>query len=515
MFTEKDLQQLKQKNIEIESIEEQLDYFKKGFPYVRLIAPATISNGIIRFSDEEARQLADFYDDVSTSLSLLKFVPASGAATRMFSHLFAFRSDYRQTEEQINRLKNEDDFNSPAFLFKNIEKTAFYSALRTVMQKNNRDIETSLADYDFNTILDFLLFENGLNYANLPKALILFHKYQLVARTAAEEHLVEGFEYCRNNSGKIKIHFTLSPEHIAKFEELFANSKPFYEKQLNVEFDISWSIQKPSTDTIAVDENNQPFRNSDGSLLFRPGGHGALIHNLNDIYSDVVFIKNIDNIVPDRLKSHTTLYKKAIAGQLIKVRNTLFGFLNLLLSDKVVEADLEPMVIFGEKELFHQFGKQFEEMDFQGKKSYLFSLFNRPLRVCGMVKNEGEPGGGPFVVADPQGNLSLQIIESSQIDFKDQEQQQIAKSATHFNPVDLVCSFVDFRGNKFNLSDFVDHSTGFISLKSKDGKPLKAQELPGLWNGAMAYWNTIFVEVPLITFNPVKTVNDLLRKQHL
>ena len=515
MYSEKDLAQIKNKGISIALIEEQIANFKNGFPFVKLDAPATLKYGMKKFDAQTTNELADFYLRNLNNIRTLKFVPASGAATRMFSHLFSFRSEYVATDEQIEQLKGETDFNTVGYFFKNIQLFAFFNDLKTCMSEKGKDITTCLEQHDYNTILDFLLYEPGLNYAALPKALLKFHNYETHPRTAVEEHLVEGANYCSDSNRNVDIHFTLSPEHIGKFETLLKEVVAQYEESFKVKFRITHSIQNASTDTIAVDEDNLPFRNADGSLLFRPGGHGALINNLNHIVADIVFIKNIDNIVPDRLKPETNLYKMALAGCLLNIRNSVYEYLKLLEKPDLSEKILNQIISFIKDELMCTFAEDFFTADKSEKIRQLFALLNRPIRVCGMVKNEGEPGGGPIVVRDCNGNLSLQIIESSQVDVQDESQRKIMSKATHFNPVDLVCCFMDYKGRKFNLNDFVDVSTGFISLKTKDGKPLKAQELPGLWNGAMAKWHTIFVEVPIITFNPVKTVNDLLRKEHL
>jgi hypothetical protein len=375
------------------------------------------------------------------------------------------------------------------------------------------DIDTCIHTHEYNSIIDFLLLEKGLNYAALPKGLLKFHKYNNTSRTAFEEHFVEAADYSSDIHGEASIHFTLSPEHIYKFKNLIQHTIEGYEQNLNVRFNITYSIQKPGTDTIAVDLNNQPFCESDGSLLFRPGGHGALLENLNELNGDIIFIKNIDNIVPDRLKEETYKYKKAIGGLLVEFQEEVWKYLRLLEAGNVHEDLLDEIIQFTNDQLNIPLAFS-ASLSNDEKVKILFSKFNRPIRVCGMVKNEGEPGGGPFWTKNSNGELSLQIVESSQIDMDNTEQKNIFKSSTHFNPVDLVCGVKDYKGFNFNLLNYTDPATGFISIKSKDGRELKALELPGLWNGAMADWITIFVEVPIITFNPVKTVNDLLREEH-
>ena len=358
-----------------------------------------------------------------------------------------------------------------------------------------------------------MLFPDGLNYGNLPKGLLLFHSYEEGNRTPVGEQMTEGTLYAKDKNGVVNIHFTVSEEHKELFELLVAARRLGYELKLGAKFRVSYSVQKPSTDTLAVDMENNPFRDEGGSLLFRPGGHGALIENLNDIDSDFIFIKNIDNVVPDRLKESEALYKQLLGGVLVKMQQRAFGYLGELTSGKCSNGKLQEILKFTENELcITSSDKSFaneEEL-----RNYLIAKLDRPFRVCGMVKNEGEPGGGPFIVENPDGTASLQILESSQIDINDARAVDAFKHGSHFNPVDLVCGVKCYKNNKFDLTQFVDKNTGFISQKSKNGKELKALELPGLWNGAMSDWNTIFVEVPVSTFNPVKTVNDLLRLEH-
>jgi hypothetical protein len=340
----------------------------------------------------------------------------------------------------------------------------------------------------------------------------LFHSYPEGNRTPAGEHLTEGTYYAKDQNGNVNVHFTVSEEHKPLFKALIAARQSAYGQKLGAKFHTSFSVQKPSTDTIAVDMNNQPFREDDGTLLFRPGGHGALIENLNDIDSDVIFIKNIDNVVPDRLKEGEAHYKNLLAGVLAEMQQRAFYYLEKLDSENVTSEDLTKMLAFTENELCISHSETFSSDD--ELKTYLRTKLNRPFRVCGMVKNVGEPGGGPFIVKNPDGTTSPQILESSQIDTNDEKAMNAFKNGSHFNPVDLVCGVKNYKGEKFDLTKFIDKNTGFISCKSKGGKALKALELPGLWNGAMSDWNTIFVEVPVSTFNPVKTVNDLLRAEH-
>lgn len=509
MFTEKDIQQIKTRGNHLTTVEKQVENFRRGFPYLELIDAASDGNGIIRLSEAETQKMAALYDEkLKSGLKPLKFIPASGAASRMFKALYEALDACRAAGNSNEALAQ----NAAARQFlANKEKFAFYSDLKSKLDK--RDNETNCS-----TWIDLLLNESGLNYGALPKGLLKFHRYGEKSRTPFEEHLVEGAFYAKDSNGVVKLHFTVSPEHQQGFENLVGEVKKFYEAEFGVQLDITFSQQKPSTDTIAVDSQNEPFREKDGSLVFRPGGHGALIENLNDLDADIIFIKNIDNVVPDRLKKPTVDYKKAIAGVLLKNLEQLYFFqkeLNEKHPAALDHAFLASAAAFIENTLNtkpaeNQYYTEKEEL-----YHYLKEKYNRPLRVCGMVKNEGEPGGGPFWAKNSDGTVSLQVVESSQIDPKSVQQQTLAKHATHFNPVDLVCAVKNYKGEKYILTDFTDPATGFISVKSKDGKELKAQELPGLWNGAMSNWNTLFVEVPIETFNPVKTVNDLLREQHL
>ena len=513
MFTEKDRQQVLGKGISIEQIELQLKNFRKGFPFAALVKPSTTESGLKKFDQKYAENFAAYFTENMKFISIVKFVPASGAASRMFSHLFAWLEKNRKSENQP-LADTENNSNSAEYFIRNIRNFAFFDDLKETMAAGGQDIEACIKNQNYVPVIEFLLTEKGLNYAGLPKALIKFHRYLDRNRTALDEHLAEAAELCREID-QADIHFTISPEHIKKFESHLQHALPYYEKQFKIHYQIRHSEQKPSTDIIAVDENNQPFRNPDGSLLFRPGGHGALIHNLNELDADIVCIKNIDNVTPENKSIETVFYKKVLAGYLLYLRYHVYEYIRVLDAENLSDDALKKIVDFMQKELSYDFSESFKSLDLSAKAAYLKKLLNRPIRVCGMVKNQGEPGGGPFFVKDALGNISQQIVESSQVNMSDEQQKSIFKQSTHFNPVDLVCSLRDYKGNKFDLLEFVDPATGFISSKTKDGKPLRAQELPGLWNGAMAFWNTVFVEVPISTFNPVKTVNDLLRKEHL
>lgn len=421
----------------------------------------------------------------------------------MFKNLFEFLgADYDVPETKFR--KN---------ILKQIEKFAFYNDLNAACEKAfEKNIPALMAEGDYKAVVAALLEAAGLNYGALPKGLLKFHRYEDGSRTPLEEHLVEGALYAANKNGKVNVHFTVSPEHRRLFENLVADKAAVYAKKYGVDYNVTFSEQKPCTDTVAADMNNQPFRDN-GKLLFRPGGHGALIENLNDLDADIIFIKNIDNVVPDKLKGDTVLYKKLIAGVLVALQQKAFAYLELLDSGRYTHEQVLEILQFLQKKLFCK-NPETKNLEDAELVLYLKEKLNRPMRVCGMVKNVGEPGGGPFLAYNSDGTISLQILESSQIDMDDPEKKEMFEKGTHFNPVDLVCAVRDYKGHKFDLVNFVDKATGFISYKSKNGKDLKALELPGLWNGAMSDWNTVFVEVSLSTFNPVKTVNDLLREQH-
>ena len=504
MLSPKDLEQIERKGISEQQIKKELEEFKTGFPFLKLDAAASIGNGIIATSAEDVKRYTEAWNAYKAEgKKIVKFVPASGAASRMFKNMFAFlTADYDVPTTDFEKT-----------FFDDVVKFAFYPALNAMCEKNEgKNIEALMGEGNYKAVVANLLEAKGLNYGQLPKGLLLFHSYEDGARTPLEEHLVEGALYA-DSKGMVHIHYTVSPEHRTLFEKKVADTKDKYEKAYNVKYDITFSEQKPSTDTIAVNPDDTPFRNADGSLLFRPGGHGALIENLNEIPADVVFIKNIDNVVPDRLKADTVTYKQVIAGVLVSLQEKAFEYLRLLDEGTYNQEKLEEMIRFVQRDLCCR-KHDIKELEDAELVIYLRSKLNRPMRVCGVVKNVGEPGGGPFLTYNQDGTVSLQILESSQIDKSNTEYMKMFAEGTHFNPVDLVCAVKNYKGEKFNLPDYVDRTTGFISSKSKNGKDLKALELPGLWNGAMSNWNTVFVEVPLSTFNPVKTVNDLLREQH-
>ena len=476
MFTEKDLSQIERHGLTPEAVESQLENFRRGFPYLKVVRAASPADGVRMASEAEIDAAVARYEAAAAGTKVVKFVPASGAATRMFKELFEF----------VNEDKRGKGIDT---LLGRIGEFAFWPELQAVLPAGADDKATVRA-----------IVGEGLNYGGKPKGLVTFHAYPEGARKAVEEHLVEGAAYAVSD-GVVRIHFTVSPEHRAGFEALQAEKVPVYDARCGVKYDISFSVQKPSTDTVAVNPDNTLFRQDDGTLLFRPAGHGALIENLNEIDADVVFIKNIDNVTTDANRGDTVRYKKALAGMLLALQERTFGYLRAL---RAGTADTAEVAAFVEEQLCVKLPEHCDA-------ALLEALLDRPIRVCGMVRNEGEPGGGPFWVANPDGTESLQIAESSQIAPED---MPLMQSATHFNPVDLVCGVRDSAGGKFDLRQYTDPSTGFISSKSAGGRPLRAQELPGLWNGAMARWNTVFVDVPVSTFSPVKVVQDLLRPQH-
>lgn len=506
MITEKDKITLEEKGISEEAMRKQLDCFKTGFPYLHIHAAASAEAGIMAPTMEEADAFCREWNDYlrQRGHKVVKFVPASGAASRMFKNLFAFANgDYEAPKTDFEK-----------HFFDGVERMAFAAELDEACRKlYGRGIAQLKREGRYKDIARALLNEEGLNYGGLPKGLLKFHSYADGPRTPFEEHLVEGALYAKDADGNVNIHFTISSEHRRLFEVLLKDIREKYEKEHSAHFNVSFSEQSPSTDTIAVNPDNTPFRTSDGKLLFRPGGHGSLIKNLGEIDADVIFIKNIDNVVPDRLKADTVRYKTLLAGVLVDYQAKIFRYLEQLESGHYNMESLRAMLQFLQKKLWckNPSTKLLEDTELA---IYLKNKFDRPLRVCGMVRNTGEAGGGPFLAYNPDGTYSPQILESSQIDMADAHAKETFEKGTHFNPVDLVCAVRRHDGRRFDLQKYVDPATGFISSKSKEGRELKALEHPGLWNGSMSDWNTVFVEVPLSTFNPVKTVNDLLRPQH-
>lgn len=478
-FSEKDKKQIKEHRLTVKEVEQQINDFKNGFPYIDIVKPVTANDGVVIIDDMPGNYFANLFSEHAQSLKIVKMVPASGAATRMFKDLYEFLQTGKMTPEIRTALDNITEF-------------AFWKNLQTVLPKNPTEID----------IIKGII----TLYGNYPKALIPFHKYSDGIRTALEEHLVEGAQYAVCENQVVNMHFTVSPEYVRKFKKLLDKVVPLYEEKYKVSYNIEISVQKKSTDTIAVNKDFTPFRNSDGSLLFRAAGHGALTKNFNEIDADLVFIKNIDNVQPDNLRNDTIKYNKMLAGKLVHVQKQIFNLIRQIDSGR---SNVELLT-----NILHDFINNELSIKLQEKLSLseYRKILNRPIRVCGVVKNTGAPGGGPFWVRDSNGNISLQIVESSQINPEFRE--NIMSKSEYFNPVFMVCGIRDLNGNKFDLTQYVDENTGFISQKSKDGKDLLAMELPGLWNGAMAKYNTMFVEVPKSIFSPAKTIFDLLKQEH-
>ena len=505
MLRPEDLEQLNQKGITEEQVEAQLARFRTGFPYLKINDAARSGQGIVVLDEAERKEAVErWHKYLADGGEVCKFVPASGAASRMFKALFEF-------------VDGDEDVPVPGSavekLIADIDKLAFIADLNATTQRlHGKSVHQLVDEKRYKDIIAAIIKPEGMNYGGLPKGLLKFHSYPDGSRTPVEEQLTEGAQTAANGEGVVNLHFTVSSNHRKLFEEKLAEVIPATEKRTGKKFNVSLSEQKPSTDTIAVNPDNTPFE-EDGHLLFRPGGHGALIANLNDIDSAVVFIKNIDNVVPDSLRGITVEYKEVLGGYLMQLRDQVEKYLTDLGIGNYTRGTLQKMVGF----LHFNFSitdRRIDKMNDTELAMYLHMKLSRPLRVCGMVRNEGEPGGGPYIAVNPDGSASLQILESHQIDTSREDYRRMMASATHFNPVDLVCYIKDIHGNKFDLPKYVDPATGFISEKSSHGKPLRALERPGLWNGAMSDWLTAFVEVPIETFNPVKTVNDLLRPAH-
>lgn len=513
-FTEQDLQQIASKGLDTDTVKKQINLFETGIPFTNISAAATIGNGITALNEASIKKYVSIFESEKNEKSLLKFVPASGAATRMFKFLFQFVSQYNPKEQSLNSYINKNNLRDLSLFMVGMEKFPFYRQVLELVKSKGIDFENLPNNEKVYQFAKAMLDEDQLNFGNQPKGLLPFHKYKNNhISTAFEEHLYEAALYACSN-GLAKLHFTISEIHEDKFKTEFDTIHQNIEKNTGVTFDISFSYQQQSTDTIAVTLKNKPFREKDGALLFRPSGHGALLKNLNTLDADIVFVKNIDNVVVYKYKEEIATYKKVLAGILLELQSKTFEYLQLLDSDQVSDGTLMAIENFLTHKLSIKISDEYKKYSDRYKIEYLQEKLNRPIRICGMVKNEGEPGGGPFWVKDDKSNQSLQIVESAQINMNDQKQADILKNATHFNPVDLVCGVKNYKGEKFDLENFVDYNAAFITQKTKNGKDLKALELPGLWNGSMAHWNTIFVEVPIITFNPVKTVNDLLKAPH-
>jgi hypothetical protein len=510
MFSKHDIEQINNHGLTIEKVNNQIDVIKSGMKYSHLIEPAGIGNGILRV-ESKFEDYINIFESKRHSLSIVKFVPASGAASRMFKFLFQFLKDYNPSNQSIeDYIKSNKDI---SVFLNGLEKFPFYSIVRNKAMETHPNFDNLTLGEQSVLFVKTMLDANQLNYSFYPKGLLPFHNYKTHVSTAFKEHLLEA-TLCASSNNHANLHFTVSEAHTEMFRHELETIQADLEKETNTQFNVSFSNQGKSTDTIAITATDELYRNSDGSLLFRPSGHGALIENLNTLDHDLIFIKNVDNIVVFEQNKPLSDYKKLIAGVLLKIQEQAFKYMSKFDEDEILEDEIYNIELFVLNRLNVSLGEAYKALSIEDKIGYLRDKLNKPIRVCGMVKNEGEPGGGPFWIKEENGNVSLEIIEFAQIDFNNKEQQEIANSATHFNPTDLVCGVRDYKGNKFNLTDFVDPNTAFITMKSQGGVDIKAYELPGLWNGSMAHWNSIFVEIPVSTFNPVKTVNDLLKPAH-
>jgi hypothetical protein len=512
LFSPRDLRQMSGMGIDPAEAARQVEIFRNPPPYTRVLRPCRPGDGIRALSLADHAELLSHFDAAARRGRTAKFVPASGAATRMFKDLLSFLASPPGTEVP----------GPVRTFFDNLPRFAFHADLAAALAADGVSLDQAVREGDWRAVLSHLLEKPGLGLAECPKGLLPFHRYPEGPRTPFEEHLVEAAAIDRDEDGLCLLHFTVSPEHQEGFERLLDRVRPALEERYDCRFEVSFSSQRHATDTLAVDPRNRPFRLADGSLLFRPGGHGALLDNLNELGRDgwdIVLLKNIDNVVPDERKPVVHLWKRLLGGCLLAVREQAFFHLDRLealdgLRGKRAEGVLRAAGEFLAGELCRPLPEGFAEGAARERQRFLMEALDRPIRVCGVVRNQGEPGGGPFWVESPSGGISPQIVETSQIDPKDPEQQAALVASTHFNPVDITCGLRDRHGRRYDLHRFVDPATVFIAEKSHEGSPLKALERPGLWNGAMAGWNTVFVEVPDATFAPVKTVLDLLRPEH-
>ncbi len=505
MLTKKDLQQIKDHGIPLQTIYRQLETFSLGIPPVDIVTAASVGNGIEVIPEGGQVKLVDLFERQKDSLDIVKFVPASGAATRMFEFLHNFLVSYNPEQESLRDYLTNNPSAALERFIKHSKEFAFINEVRKMIRKHCPEYKKSSKGQRMHWFVKMMLEPEGLNFSNLPKGLIPFHKYSKYYTTAFEEQLFEAAHYSAVNDDAY-LHFTFSEKHVPYFKEAFESVRKRVSKKTKTDFHISYSFQKKETDSLAVTEDNRPFRDENGELVFRPSGHGALLENLNEVDTDLIFIKNIDNVVAEEYTDTTIHNKKLLGGKLLWIQKKVFNYLGMLEQEEVDEGIIKEIRSFLWNELSIK--------DIPEDQARLFGILNRPIRVCGVVKNTGAPGGGPFWVKSEDGRVSLQIVEKSQIAMDDPHMAAIVNDATHFNPVDIVCGVRDYKGNKFDLKLFSDPRSGIITMKSEGGVPVKALELPGLWNGGMANWNTSFVEVPLETFNPVKTVNDLLNREH-
>ncbi|WP_317042098.1 DUF4301 family protein [Salegentibacter holothuriorum] len=505
--------QIEEKGLSTQEVERQIQIFERGNIKVDIQQAATLGNGIFAYNVEDQKKFIKTFEDKKEQLNLLKFVPASGAATRMFKALHNFADEFEPEKESLRDYLDKKENGSLQLFFEKIERLPFYELAYKKAKESTSDFSGKSNDEQQLILVKTILYKSGLGLSDWPKGLVPFHAYNDFTATAFEEHLHSSARYLSVN-GVTKLHFTVAEGDKEKFENELEDIKERVEEATQTKFEISYSYQDPKTDTIAVDKENKPFRDENDRMFFRPGGHGALIENLNQQEADLIFIKNIDNVVVATNLPKVVEMKRMLGGKLITLQEQVFEYMQALDAGNISETKIEEIAKFLEEELFVKVTSSFNKFTGEEKMEYLCKKLDRPLRVCGMVKNEGEPGGGPFLVKNEDGEISLQIIEGAQIDKNNSEQLEILNNSTHFNPVDIACSLKNHKGESFDLNLYVDENMSFIAHKTKDGKPLKALERPGLWNGGMAYWNTVFVEVPLETFNPVKTVADLLKPTH-
>lgn len=512
-FSKNDTIQIQNHGLTIDKVKEQVSLIKSGMSYSNLKGAATIGNGILKMETNQESHYISVFERQRNKLSMVKFVPASGAATRMFKFLFQFLNSYNFKEETLEDYMKRTNNEDIETFVNNLEKLPCFEEVVHKIHKvisNYNDLSHGERCIEF---VKTMLNADRLNYSFYPKGLLPFHRYKDYVATAFEEHLFEAAFYASSNN-KSNLHFTISEVHHNKFQEELNYILEAVENKTGNSFNISFSYQKSATDAIALTQDKEIYREQNGSILFRPSGHGALLENLNDLDYDIAFIKNIDNLVVKDQLEVVCNYKKMLTGILLEVQEQVFKFLHQLDTGNLNDNDIEGITKFITQSLHMMIPDDFETASLESKIFYLKEKLNKPIRVCGMVKNEGEPGGGPFWVSDEKGVISLQIIEFAQIDISKPDQRRIVDNATHFNPTDLVCGIKNYKGESFDLLQYVDHNAAFITDKTQAETSIKALELPGLWNGSMAYWNSIFVEVPLITFNPVKTINDLLKPAH-
>ncbi len=506
-FSEADLKQIERLGLSRGDLLRQESLHRKGVEPLSLLRPCTVGDGVRRLTPEEWTDLLSEQQVAQAEGRFQKFVPASGAATRMFADWVA----YQKRRDSTGQTSRADDAAIDDF-FSSLERFAFYPELISRCVEQGLKLEEGMEVGGRELILRQILDPQGLNFPALPKGMIPFHLYADHTRNAFEEHLVEAIEYCADARGDCRVHFTVAEEHFQQVKDFLEKAtQRFARSQYRFLWDLS--LQSPTTHTLAVDLYGQPVRKESGELLFRPGGHGALLKNLQECGGDLVFIKNIDNVAPDRLKGPGYRAKRLLGGLCLRLQGRLFEYLRFL-EEAASEHLLEDAADFAHREFYLDLEPLERLDDFSQRRQWLVEQLHRPIRVCGVVPYNGEPGGGPFWVADAGESLSLQIVEKSQIRGADAEQIRLFAASTHFNPVDMVCGLRDFRGDCFDLQKFVDASRWFLSKKSYRGEEIAVLERPGLWNGAMAHWLTVFVEIPQESFTPVKTLADLLRPEH-